>query len=223
MAAAIASGQPLGHAIAPSIALVLAGAAVAWLLSVLLAITWPRHVPVHASRFRRVSARRIAPMLRKHLRVRDTAFMGALRMAVGLFASAVIAHAIGSPRSYWAAVGCAATLVGMTVMGTLHRAIQRALGSALGVVLAGAILRAHPRPMELALVLFALQTVAELLIPRNYGLAVILITPLAILIAETGHASLGAPAIVQARLWDTLLGCAIALALRLLWRLPRGA
>lgn len=223
MAAAIASGQPLGRSIAPSAALVLAGASVAWTLSVLLAIAWPQPAHGHASRFRRLSARRIAQTLKNHLRPSDAAFVGALRMAVGLFVSAMVAHAIGSPRSYWTAVGCAATLVGMTVMGTLHRAIQRALGSAFGVILAGAVLSIHPRPIELALLLFALQTAAELLIPRNYGLAVIFITPLAILIAETGRTGLGAPAIVEARLMDTLLGCAIALALRLLWRIPRRA
>lgn len=224
MAAAIASGQPHVRAMAPAVGLVLAGAAVAWILSMLLAIAWRRAAPGQASRLvSRLSARRIARTLRLHLHLRDPALMGGLRMAVGLFASAIIAHAIGSPRGYWTAVGCAATLVGLTVMGTLHRAIQRALGSAIGIVLAGIILDAHPGYVEIALLLFALQTIAELLIPRNYGLAVIFITPLAILIAESGQIALSTPAIIEARLLDTLLGCAIGLALRLLWRFPRRA
>ncbi|WP_206831635.1 FUSC family protein [Alicyclobacillus fructus] len=220
MAAAIASGQPPGRGFAVSVAWVLAGAAVAWTLSVFLAMAWRGALPAQASRLRRITRKRLARTLKARLRLGDPAFMGALRMAVGLFASAMIAHALGSPRGYWTAVGCAATLVGMTVVGTLQRAIQRALGTALGVVLASAVLSVHPAPLELALLLFALQTVAELLIPRNYGLAVIFITPLAMLIAETGQADLSAPAIAEARLLNTLVGCGIGLALRLLWRVP---
>ncbi|MDI9260727.1 FUSC family protein [Alicyclobacillus sendaiensis] len=230
MAAAIASGQARGgHALAGAAlvlagaALVLAGAAVAWTLSMLLAVAWRPARSGHASRLHRMTPRRVARPLRRQLHVRHPAVVAALRMAVGLVLSSAAAQALHSPRGYWTAVGCAATLAGMTVMGTLHRAIQRALGSVVGVALAGAILYAHPTSMELAILLFALQTAAELLIPKNYGLAVIFITPLAILIAEAGQTGLSAPAILQARLWDTLLGCAIALALRLLWRAPRGA
>lgn len=220
MAAAIAAGQPQAHAGTFSAELILSGAGVAFLLSLLLAVAWPSRLRGQAQRLHRSGARRVMRKLRIHLRLKDATFSNALRMSVGLCAASLAAQALDSPRGYWTAVGCAATLVGTTVMGTLHRAIQRALGSVIGVLVASVILSLHLRSLALAMCLFALQTLAELFIARNYGIAVIFITPLAMLIAEASPTGLDPHAALFWRLADTLLGCAMGLAIRLLWHIP---
>jgi len=64
-----------------------------------------------------------------------------------------------------------------------------------------------------SLMMMGLSFLIELMVVRHYALAVMLITPLTILLAEAttlGHGS--AAHLIQARFLDTLLGCLVGLA-----------
>lgn len=63
-------------------------------------------------------------------------------------------------------------MLGTTVVFTLHRAIQRSAGTVIGVILAGAILFFKPGGVYIAFCIAALQCLLEMLIVRNYALAV---------------------------------------------------
>jgi uncharacterized membrane protein YccC len=77
-------------------------------------------------------------------------------------------------------------------------------------VLAAALVGLPAQGVLLAVVLGVLQLAAELVIVAHYGLALIAITPLALLIAEAGSA--GDPwAIAATRVLDTAIGCVVAL------------
>lgn len=69
---------------------------------------------------------------------------------------------------------------------------------------------------EVALAILLMMLCIESLVDRHYGLAVILITPLTIFIAEYGSVTSLAQAsveeVIRARMFDTALGCAVGLS-----------
>jgi uncharacterized membrane protein YccC len=70
-------------------------------------------------------------------------------------------------------------------------------------------------PLEkwsISLLVIALSFIIESAVVRHYGFAVIFITPLTIFLADAATLGQGSPhAVIQARLFDTLLGCAVGL------------
>jgi len=94
------------------------------------------------------------------------------------------------------------------------RAVHRVLGTLVGLGLFALVSLASPSGIGLALLLMALQFVVELVVIRNYGLALVFITPLALTIAaQAGTSDVGV--IVGERFFDTLLGAAIAMTILL--------
>lgn len=54
--------------------------------------------------------------------------------------------------------------------------------------------------------------IVETAVVRHYGFATIFITPLTLLLAEAGTLGQGVPAhLIEARFYDTVLGCAVGL------------
>jgi uncharacterized membrane protein YccC len=100
----------------------------------------------------------------------------------------------------------------------LHRALQRSVGTAVGILIAGGIFALNPSFLMLGLWVIMLQFVVELIIVRNYAFAVVFITPLALIIAESGQPNMPVSTLIGARLLDTLLGSAIGLVGAFLWR-----
>ena len=129
---------------------------------------------------------------------------------------------VGLDHAYWA-VACAVLVLcqGLGPAGTLERAALRLLGTWVGLLLAAAILAAQPSGVGLALTIAVLQFGIQLLMPRNYGLGVVLVTPIALTIGSGGHpADLGG--LLLARGVDTAVGCAIGVLVFLLIA-PRAA
>jgi uncharacterized membrane protein YccC len=86
------------------------------------------------------------------------------------------------------------------------------LGTVVGVCLFALVQLAHPTGVWLGVVLAALQFAVELVVIRNYGLALLFITPLALLIsAQAGDVE----GVVVDRVGDTLLGAVIAMVVLL--------
>ncbi|MGY4710865.1 FUSC family protein [Mycolicibacterium sp. CBM1] len=138
------------------------------------------------------------------------------RVAVGVPLAGAVAMWLGVDHAYWAMA--AAVLVlhqGTDRARTLRRGGERLLGTWVGLGLAGAILLLHPHGLWLAPLLAALQFVIELLVVRNYALATVFITAAALTIAQGTHA-VDIGALLLARGADTLIGCAVGVAVYLL-------
>ena len=102
-----------------------------------------------------------------------------------------------------------------------YRAVHRLLGTLVGLGLFLLLALAEPAGWWMVAVVVSLQFAIELLVARNYGLAVTLITPLA-LIVSTGGRFDGEPwGLVGERLLDTVVGVTVALVV--VWTVGRRA
>ncbi|MBB5352264.1 hypothetical protein HNR46_002507 [Haloferula luteola] len=113
----------------------------------------------------------------------------------------------GNP--YWAAVSCIAILQGATFRAVWHRHFHRILGTVVGVGVSWWWLPHFGDPMTLAVMVTVLMMIVEYLVPRHYGLAVVLITPLAIGFSEFASGGLPIHALLWSRLIETILGSAV--------------
>ncbi|MCP3755245.1 FUSC family protein [Streptomyces sp. TBY4] len=168
-----------------------------------------RRVPVPAPPGRRFGAALAG-------RLRDPAARGqALRLAGCMAAAQAVASFSGLPRSGWLVLTVA--LVVRPGLGTVPgRLVPRALGTTAGVLIglaAGALLA--PGWWWIA-ALVVLTGLLQAYGRRTYAVQTLLLTPVMLLLADPlGRAG---PAAAEARLLDTLIGCALAFALgHLLW------
>jgi uncharacterized membrane protein YgaE (UPF0421/DUF939 family) len=199
LVAATATQIPLESApLAPRVALVALGAATAWIV-VMAGAPFARRLP------RPAGTSAPAPPWPQILRA-------AARGAAGTSAAASVALALGLPRPDWAAVACAAVLVHDASRATLRRAGHRAVGTAVGIGVAGIVLAVAPGAWALVGLVVVLQFVVELLVARNYTLAVVFITPLALLQGALATGQLDGPVVglLAGRLVETAIGCALA-------------
>jgi hypothetical protein len=135
-----------------------------------------------------------------------------IRLIVATAIAVIVAAPLGIHRSYWVVVAVVAILQnGHRLRLTGLRGVHRVLGTLVGLGLFALISLASPSGVWLGLLLMALQFVVEMVVIRNYGLALVFITPLALTIAaQAGTAAVDV--IVSERFFDTLLGAAIATA-----------
>ena len=146
-----------------------------------------------------------------------------LRVGIAALAVGALGATIHLQRAYWAVAAAVLMLhQGFDWIRTVQRSLQRTLGTWIGLLLAYAILVWHPEGAWLALTVMVLQFVLQLLVVRNYGLAAIFVTAVAITIASGGRHIDDPTSYLLARGIDTLAGCAMAL---IVYRLlpPRAA
>lgn len=143
------------------------------------------------------------------------------RVAVAALVAGALAGGLGVPHVYWAVAFAVLVLhQGGTRDAQTVRAIQRLGGTTLGLVLFALLQWAAPSGWALVVVIAALQFVVELLVVRNYGLAVVVITPLALTIGMHAAGRLDPVAMLAERGLDTVVGVAVALGS--LWVVGRG-
>ncbi|WHT49543.1 FUSC family protein [Sporosarcina thermotolerans] len=139
-------------------------------------------------------------------------FISAVRFGVITIIAAIIAYEFNLARSYWVPLSCVAVLSGATIVATFHRAIQRGIGTIVGILLAGILLAIHPSGYLIALFILVLTFITELFIVKNYGLAALFFTPSALLMVEsTSHGSFSFSYFASARIIDVVIGSAIGL------------
>ena len=138
-----------------------------------------------------------------------------LRVTVGCAAAGWVSMGLGVGRPYWAVVTAASVFQANGSMSG-QRAVQRVLGNLLGLVLFTALLPVS-RSGQLALILLGLlcQFGAEATIARNYWLASVFVTPMALLMTEFAG-SHPARAMVTDRWLDSCIGALAGLAACLL-------
>ena len=167
----------------------------------------------------------LSPLLRPAVRRRDAALHGTreplrfvmdaisrtilVRLTIAAAIAVAVAAPLGLPRAYWVVLTVVVILQnGHGVRLSALRGVHRVLGTLVGLGVFALIALLGPEGLVLAVVLMALQFVVEMVIIRNYGLALIFITPLAMLIStQGGHIE----QIIADRVLDTLIGTAIAL------------
>lgn len=126
--------------------------------------------------------------------------------------AAIFAFEFGFARSYWVPLSCVAVMSGATIVATFQRAIQRFLGTIIGIMIAAFILSFHPSGFVIALFILVLTFITELFIVKNYGLAALFFTPNALLMAETTSQNMFSFSyFAQARFIDIAIGSAIGL------------
>lgn len=139
-------------------------------------------------------------------------FISAVRFGVITMISAIFAYQFELERSYWVPLSCVAVMSGATIVSTFHRAIQRALGTMVGIMIAGLILAAHPTGYMIIFFILLLTFITELFIVKNYGLAALFFTPNALLMAEsTNPGTFSFNYFASARMIDVAIGIAIGL------------
>ncbi|MCJ8154987.1 FUSC family protein [Chryseobacterium sp. SSA4.19] len=124
----------------------------------------------------------------------------------------VIGYLLEFKNNYWISIAAVAILQGRNFEHVRQRNMHRILGTFIGIGLAWMILWFEPEKVIMIVIITVLQFIIELLIVRNYGFAVAFITPLTILLAETGS-EIHHPVeeLMHARLLDTVIGSLIGL------------
>ncbi|MFD6894614.1 FUSC family protein [Rhodococcus sp. NPDC060086] len=141
-------------------------------------------------------------------RLSDRAIViGVARVVIASLLAGGIAAALGMAHPLWATMGAMATLQGANYRHTVQRAIQRLIGNALGAVLAVVLLVLDLGYWPLVVVIVVLQTVTEMVVTRNYALASVFVTAMALMLTGLGS-SIG-PDVAAGRVGDTLIGVVV--------------
>lgn len=172
--------------------------------------------------FARRSSQRWSTPLRRALHPGSLAVPTALRVGIAVGVGTAVGLLLGFDHGVWIGVSVSAVLqvdnVGMARARTVHLAI----GTVAGVGVAAAVLMSDPRFLVIVVLLAICQALAQATIQVAYGVAAVFTTPIALMIVEIGRPGTPAESLLQERVLDTLIGCAIGFAARrFLW--PRTA
>lgn len=134
-------------------------------------------------------------------------------LTIGLFVggSYLLAEWMALDNPYWVPISCAAIMQGASFRAVWHRQVHRIAGTVVGMVLAWMLFAIQLDAWRLAVIVMGLNLIVETLVVRNYGLAVIFITPMTVLLAEPMSGALSTDLLVRARLFDIILGSVIGL------------
>jgi uncharacterized membrane protein YccC len=139
----------------------------------------------------------------------------AIRLAVVVPVAEVLARVLPLQRSYWMVVA-AATILRPEFTATFTRGTERAVGTALGVALAGAIaVGLHPAGGVIVLLVLALAWLGYSVFPASFAVGFAFITALVVFLLNAVSPDTLATAL--ARLIDTLVGGALGLAVYAAW------
>ena len=134
----------------------------------------------------------------------------AIRCAVAVVVAGLISTTAGIAHPYWAMIAAVVPLAARPFRAQLVRGVHRALGTLVGLLVSAALL-VVPLPVAATIVLIAaLQGTAELLVIRNYGLALVAITPLSLLSMQLANPQ-PVSALLADRLVETLIGVVVGL------------
>lgn len=141
------------------------------------------------------------PMERRHV----------ARAALGVAVAGILATGLQIGHPYWAMVSAVVPLAARSLDAQVVRGIHRVVGTGLGLVVAGLLLGLSLPIGVLLVAIVALQAAAELLIGRNYAVALIAVTPLALLMVSLAAPQSTAVLLID-RAAETLIGVAVGVA-----------
>jgi hypothetical protein len=118
---------------------------------------------------------------------------------------------LGFGHNYWAMVAAVVPLVGHTTRHRVRRGIQRIIGTVLGLVLLAGVVLLGLQPWQTVLVMALCQFGAEMFIIRQYLVAQVFVTPLALI--STLLVVPSSPALLlRDRIIETVIGAAVGIA-----------
>lgn len=141
-------------------------------------------------------------------RVRGPWRLATARVGVSGLVAGGVAAVAGLGHAAWATMGSTAVLQGESARHAVVRALQRGAGTVAGALLAWPLLAAPLGFWGTAAVVVVLQTVTETIVGRHYGLAMLTITPMALLMTSLAHPADPA-ALALDRALDTVLGAVV--------------
>jgi uncharacterized membrane protein YgaE (UPF0421/DUF939 family) len=133
---------------------------------------------------------------------------------IGVFVGISLAAAqlLQLQKAYWVPISCLAVIQGASLRAVWSKQLHRVLGTAVGLLVSWALLWLPLDKWTISLVMMALTLVIEFTVVRHYAIAVSFITPMTILLAEAATLGHGSPSeLIQARFFDTVLGCFVGL------------
>lgn len=142
-----------------------------------------------------------------------------VRGFVSVVLAGTLATASGIGHPYWAMIAAIVPLVPRDFPTQLVRGVHRLVGTLAGLLVAGGLLALDLGPLALIVVITLLQVGAELLVGRNYGLALLAITPLALLMVHM-VAQVPTGTLLFDRGVETVIGVLIGVAVGYLTRRP---
>ena len=152
--------------------------------------------------------------LRDALTTRSLPARHGLRMGIAAAAAVWLSFALDITRGYWATITTLIVLQPYTGA-TMRKTLQRVGGTVLGGLLAAALAVAARTKLAIAGIMVPFTIAAVAVLPLNYGVFVLLLTPVFVLLAEPHP---GDWELAGLRAANTLLGGVIALAAaQLLW------
>ena len=135
----------------------------------------------------------------------------ALIMGLFMFISMLLGFLIRVKNPYWIPISCAAIMQGLSLSYTWQRSFQRVAGTLIGMALCWVILLGGLTPLKICIYLVLLQFAIETLLSRNYGLAIIFVTPLAILLTAVKLDTSDPSAFMLIRFIDCMIGTVLGL------------
>ncbi|WP_314212804.1 FUSC family protein [Pseudarthrobacter equi] len=155
------------------------------------------------------------PRIRRTAAEKRTAWLEGLGylVAAGLAGSLATwaGQQLGFGHNYWAMVAAVVPLVGHTTRHRIRRGVQRIVGTVLGLLVLAAVLLLGLEPWQTVLVMALCQFGAEMFIIRQYLLAQVFVTPLA-LISTLLVVPASPSALLRDRIIETVIGAAVGIA-----------
>jgi uncharacterized membrane protein YccC len=167
-----------------------------------------RVLPSTAAPTLAAAAPRPLTVIRENLTFRSAGLRHALRLAVTCAAAVVVGNATALGHGYWVTL-TVVVIMKPTFGVTIVRGLQRVVGTVLGALLAAMLTGVVGHDLAMLVILAALSVLTFSLLPLNYGLYALFLTPLVILLLEMGQPSSLSAALDRAR--DTVVGGALAL------------
>ncbi|WP_405754545.1 FUSC family protein [Streptomyces sp. NBC_01411] len=172
------------------------------------------HHPVDTARYPSLWAA-LAAGARGH----SYAWRYAMRTGGAALAAGGLAHLAGLTRPGWAMIAAGSVLLAPSSIGTANRAVQRCLGTLLGLGATAALLALHPAETTVVLLAAMLVGLAQPFLAKNSALAMTVLTPGVLPLSYRGTGPY--LPMLDDRLLTTALGCAAAvLTVLALWRRP---
>jgi hypothetical protein len=133
------------------------------------------------------------------------------RYAISVILAGALATSLGIGHPYWAMVSAVVPHASGSFPAGAARGIHRIIGTTLGVLLTAGVLLLQPNDLALVLLIAIAAFGTELLVGRNYGIAMIFVTPLALLAVH-----LATPTPVEVllvdRLVESIIGALVGIA-----------
>lgn len=143
--------------------------------------------------------------------------LASVAYVLGPLVAGTVATTAGLGHPYWGSVTATAPLSGTDTATRFARATHRVVGTFAGLGIAYLILASDPGMLWLVAAVALFQVLTELLIARNYALAMIAVTPMALILTYLGS-PMDVTRLVSDRLIETLIGAAVSVAVLVLLR-----